>query len=141
MAGTLLVPGTGVAGGEQRAALVELLLAVASAVPVPLDRWDVVVDGLGGKGGGEEKGKVKEERGRDARGRENEEVEEEEEEEKEKDEEGGKKENGGSKSKALVMNNYLGLGIDAAVALDFHRRREARPQDFSSQLANKVGGG
>ncbi|KAJ9510758.1 hypothetical protein QJQ45_027622 [Haematococcus lacustris] len=38
----------------------------------------------------------------------------------------------------LSLNNYLGVGIDAKVALEFHRIREAMPGFFRSQLGNKV---
>ena len=37
------------------------------------------------------------------------------------------------------MNNYLGVGCDAGVALNFHRQRESKPQLFTSRLINKVG--
>ena len=36
------------------------------------------------------------------------------------------------------MNNYLGVGCDAGVALDFHRQRESRPELFQSRFINKV---
>ena len=36
------------------------------------------------------------------------------------------------------MNNYLGVGCDAGVALNFHRQRESRPQLFQSRFINKV---
>ena len=36
------------------------------------------------------------------------------------------------------MNNYLGIGCDAGVALNFHRHRESRPDLFTSRLINKV---
>ena len=39
------------------------------------------------------------------------------------------------------MNNYLGVGCDAGVALNFHRQRESRPELFNSRIINKVGGG
>ena len=39
----------------------------------------------------------------------------------------------------LTMNNYLGIGCAAGVALNWHRQRESRPQLFSSRLINKVG--
>ncbi len=39
----------------------------------------------------------------------------------------------------LTMNNYLGVGCDAGVALNFHRQRESKPQLFTSRLINKVG--
>eukprot|EP00884_Botryococcus_braunii_P004188 jgi/Botrbrau1/13770/Bobra.0056s0025.1 len=37
-----------------------------------------------------------------------------------------------------VMNNYLGVGVDAKVALDFHALREAYPHWFRSQVGNKL---
>ena len=36
------------------------------------------------------------------------------------------------------MNNYLGIGCDAGVALNFHRQRQTRPELFTSRLLNKV---
>ena len=38
----------------------------------------------------------------------------------------------------LTMNNYLGIGCAAGVALNFHRQRESRPQLFYSRIINKV---
>lgn len=38
----------------------------------------------------------------------------------------------------LVMCNYFGIGVDAAVALDFHRMRERSPHLFASRLLNKL---
>ena len=40
--------------------------------------------------------------------------------------------------KTLTMSNYFGIGVDAAVALDFHQMRERRPEWFWSQLVNKL---
>lgn len=40
--------------------------------------------------------------------------------------------------KVVQFNNYLGIGIDAKVALDFHSMREAHPRWFMSQVGNKV---
>ncbi len=34
---------------------------------------------------------------------------------------------------SVVMNNYFGIGLDAAIALDFHLAREERPDKFSSR--------
>ena len=34
---------------------------------------------------------------------------------------------------SVVMNNYLGIGLDAAIALDFHLAREENPEKFSSR--------
>ena len=36
------------------------------------------------------------------------------------------------------MNNYLGIGCDAGIALNFHRQRETRPELFKSRIINKV---
>lgn len=36
------------------------------------------------------------------------------------------------------MNNYLGVGCDAKVALDIHNLREENPEKFYSQFMNKV---
>ncbi|PWZ57826.1 Diacylglycerol kinase 1 [Zea mays] len=45
-----------------------------------------------------------------------------------------------SKNVLLVkyMNNYLGIGCDAKVALDIHNLREGNPEKFYSQFLNKV---
>lgn len=45
-----------------------------------------------------------------------------------------------SKNALLVkyMNNYLGIGCDAKVALDIHNLREENPEKFYSQFLNKV---
>eukprot|EP00931_Biecheleriopsis_adriatica_P056645 TRINITY_DN33572_c0_g1_i1.p1 TRINITY_DN33572_c0_g1~~TRINITY_DN33572_c0_g1_i1.p1 ORF type:complete len:567 (-),score=130.66 TRINITY_DN33572_c0_g1_i1:32-1732(-) len=40
--------------------------------------------------------------------------------------------------KTTVMNNYFGIGVDAAVALDWHQMRESRPDLFVSRLVNKL---
>lgn len=36
------------------------------------------------------------------------------------------------------MNNYLGLGVDAKVALEFHWLRQQYPHWFRSQMGNKA---
>ena len=41
-------------------------------------------------------------------------------------------------AKMLTMNNYLGVGCGAGVALNFHRQRESRPELFKSRIINKV---
>lgn len=38
-----------------------------------------------------------------------------------------------------VMNNYMGIGVDAKVSLDFHNMRNSFPDWFRSQFGNKVG--
>ncbi|KAF5202622.1 Diacylglycerol kinase [Thalictrum thalictroides] len=39
---------------------------------------------------------------------------------------------------AKFMNNYLGIGCDAKVALDIHNLREENPEKFYNQFMNKV---
>jgi len=41
--------------------------------------------------------------------------------------------------KCLVMNNYLGIGVDAEVTLAFHRLRMDNPRIFSNRIINKIG--
>ena len=41
----------------------------------------------------------------------------------------------------VVMNNYLGVGLDAAIALDFHLAREENPEKFSSRCVTLGVGG
>jgi len=43
----------------------------------------------------------------------------------------------GKKKKTHVMNNYLGIGVDAQIAMNFHRRRERSPHLFCSRTFNK----
>ncbi|KAI6233488.1 Diacylglycerol kinase [Aphelenchoides fujianensis] len=38
----------------------------------------------------------------------------------------------------IIMNNYFGIGIDADVCLQFHNKRDANPEKFSSRLFNKT---
>eukprot|EP00928_Gymnodinium_smaydae_P078635 TRINITY_DN62745_c0_g1_i1.p1 TRINITY_DN62745_c0_g1~~TRINITY_DN62745_c0_g1_i1.p1 ORF type:complete len:553 (-),score=61.26 TRINITY_DN62745_c0_g1_i1:376-1950(-) len=40
--------------------------------------------------------------------------------------------------KEIVMCNYFGIGVDAAVALDFHMLRERSPHLFFSRMVNKL---
>jgi len=40
--------------------------------------------------------------------------------------------------RARALNNYIGCGVDAKVALDFHTLREQYPHFFRSQIANKI---
>ncbi|CEG41451.1 Diacylglycerol kinase [Plasmopara halstedii] len=44
----------------------------------------------------------------------------------------------GEASKRIVMNNYMGIGVDAQVALEFHKQRERSPGLFVSQFVNKL---
>lgn len=37
-----------------------------------------------------------------------------------------------------AMNNYLGIGVDAKAALEFHHLRTAYPNWFRSQIGNKI---
>ncbi len=37
----------------------------------------------------------------------------------------------------FVMNNYFGIGLDADLCLEFHTRRENKPEKFNSRLRNK----
>lgn len=39
----------------------------------------------------------------------------------------------GESCKLITMNNYLGVGIDAEIALDFHQAREGNPEKFNSR--------
>ncbi|KAL0033148.1 hypothetical protein WJX79_005638 [Trebouxia sp. C0005] len=42
------------------------------------------------------------------------------------------------KAEHKAMNNYLGIGVDAKAALDFHSLRTAYPNWFRSQVGNKL---
>ena len=37
-----------------------------------------------------------------------------------------------------AMNNYLGIGVDAKAALEFHALRDSYPTWFCSQVGNKL---
>lgn len=41
-------------------------------------------------------------------------------------------------AKSLYMYNYLSIGVDAQVALDFHKARGSRFYVFGSRIFNKV---
>ncbi|KAI9914173.1 hypothetical protein PsorP6_004943 [Peronosclerospora sorghi] len=45
---------------------------------------------------------------------------------------------GSSPKKRVVLNNYMGVGVDAQVALEFHEQRERSPGLFMSQFVNKL---
>ncbi len=44
----------------------------------------------------------------------------------------------GMQAEHKAMNNYLGIGVDAKAALDFHSLRTAYPNWFRSQVGNKL---
>ncbi|KAI9988121.1 hypothetical protein PInf_024382 [Phytophthora infestans] len=44
----------------------------------------------------------------------------------------------GDSQKRVVLNNYVGVGVDAQVALEFHEQRERSPGLFMSQFVNKL---
>ena len=64
-------------------------------------------------------------------------AEEEEEEEEEEDIDGVA---GGYESpgESIMFHNYLGVGVDAAAALRFHRTRETNPELYVSAITNKL---
>lgn len=41
-------------------------------------------------------------------------------------------------TKSVYMYNYLSIGVDAQVALDFHKARDSRFYVFSNRIFNKV---
>ena len=48
------------------------------------------------------------------------------------------KKSGAVLGRKRVLNNYLGVGMDAWIAKKFHSLREAMPHQFGSQLQNKM---
>uniref|UniRef100_M4BQ15 Diacylglycerol kinase n=1 Tax=Hyaloperonospora arabidopsidis (strain Emoy2) TaxID=559515 RepID=M4BQ15_HYAAE len=44
----------------------------------------------------------------------------------------------GDLEKCVVLNNYMGVGVDAQVALEFHEQRERSPELFMSQFVNRL---
>jgi len=44
----------------------------------------------------------------------------------------------GARPEVRVLNNYIGIGIDAKVALEFHHYRDRYPSWFQSQFGNKM---
>jgi len=40
--------------------------------------------------------------------------------------------------KMVTMSNYFGIGLDAEIALSFHRSRQENPSKFNSRLLNKM---
>ena len=38
----------------------------------------------------------------------------------------------------VIMQNYIGVGVDAKVALEWHRRRQSAPEIFTSRIRNKL---
>ena len=42
------------------------------------------------------------------------------------------------KEGCVIFQNYLGVGVDAAAALKFHRARDANPRMFFSAASNKL---
>ncbi|KAI9206834.1 ATP-NAD kinase-like domain-containing protein [Polychytrium aggregatum] len=45
---------------------------------------------------------------------------------------------GAPKEKLSMMNNYLSIGSDATIVLEFHRTREKKPELFRSRFLNKI---
>ncbi|GBG27614.1 Diacylglycerol kinase 2 [Hondaea fermentalgiana] len=43
----------------------------------------------------------------------------------------------GTGKRELVLNNYLGVGVDAQISLNFHNNRERSPHLFTSSFINK----
>jgi len=39
-----------------------------------------------------------------------------------------------------IVNSYASVGVDALVALNFHRHRESQPMLFGSRIINRVCG-
>lgn len=51
---------------------------------------------------------------------------------------GGGASGGATTTVTKLMNNYMSIGMDAKVALDFHSTREAHPEWFRNQAGNKL---
>ena len=41
-------------------------------------------------------------------------------------------------ARTVIMQNYVGVGVDAKVALEWHQKRNSAPQLFTSRLRNKI---
>jgi len=42
------------------------------------------------------------------------------------------------KAKDIMINNYWSIGLDARIALEFHRARQSNPSSFTNRFTNKV---
>ena len=42
----------------------------------------------------------------------------------------------GNLLRTAIMNNYFGIGLEAAIALDFHNAREENPDKFNSRCGH-----
>ena len=50
----------------------------------------------------------------------------------------GSASSGSRPARSVIMQNYVGVGVDAKVALEWHQRRQSAPQLFTSRLRNKM---